>query len=237
MELMYEQTQKAWLCPNGEVKSMIDIRDRVPLSVRHIFTSKISDKQQQVMSGLALTPEWVQESLFALDPYLRIRWDFFPPKDKGFQPSFLIERVDTALRAWLPIFWHVTDDGAPKRLSLWDVYDILQTLREADMRQAESPEEYIAMKRERARLKRQENDRRGEARILAAVDSLTTRQIKQFVEVERAIKFGETIRAKGSDAAFLNMVWDRQKQFGYAPIPGSQAAFNPGMAPGKYSRK
>lgn len=238
-ELLHPETIKAWRCPDGEVKTMIDIRERVPLSSRGMFSRLIDHRRELITCGVLGCEgpaNWMQEQLFAIDPYLRLRWDYThkaPPENRTISPCFVVERVDTALRAWLPIFYHCTPEGQPLRLGIREFYEIIDRLREGDMRRFPDPDSYLEYKRDKARKVRMANDAKATDKYLTAVDSLSDKQIHAFIAVERAIKTGEGIRALGGDARFLNAVWERQKQFGYAPIPGSREAFNPHMQPGK----
>lgn len=245
MELIHPDTVKAWRCPDGEVKTMIDIRPRVPLHVRNTFTRFIINRQSLIECGVygcEAPSQWVQDYMFAIDPYLRIRWDYMhkfqlPTDEYVTRPCFLIERVDTALRAWLPIFhWCDPTTGYPYRLGPMELFDIITKLREGDMRSYETPEDYLKAKRAKAAATRESNSKKATSSILAAVDSLSSAQVAQFIACERAIKLGEPIRAFGRDATFLNKLWELQKVRGMAPIPGTLQAMNPWMQPGKYTR-
>lgn len=231
--------KKAWRCPDGEVRAMWDILPKVPLSVRETFKTLLRARQEMILGGLALVPDYVQSRLVKIDPYLRCRWDFSYRKiglDTPLRPCWVIERVDTSIPAWIKIMHYHDENEDPKPLGEETLVDIELTLRRDDLQRFPTIADYIAFKREEARLKRVENDKRGNEMVSAAVDKLGMNRIQQFIRVEHAIKTGEKIDVYGADAKFMNSVWEHQKRNGPATVPGHNEAINPGMAPGRYTR-
>jgi len=81
------------------------------------------------------------------------------------------------------------------------------------------------------------NEQRSTDKVLAAVDSLSSKQIGNFVAVERARHTGEKLIHHGPDLRFVEHVAEVQKT--NPPIPEDQGEHcgNPGMAPNVLTRK
>ena len=191
------EVRKAWRCPDAELQSMIRILPSIPLSERETYKECIRLHTQYIESGLVNIPWEYQDELQKLDPYLRLRYDMQCQ-------CYVIERIDTSLKAWVRLFRWANPDGTAKTMSSLAVIEIVEKLKAADMRRY-TPEEYLKLKREKAAAIRKTNDDRNTDELLDVVDRMTPRQIDEFVAAERAIATGEKIHVRGDDARKLNM--------------------------------
>lgn len=114
------------------------------------------------------------------------------------RPSF--EQGDIVVEQWVPALrcWLISGRWPSNTPAQQIVNDLLA----GDPRR-QSAEEANRGKRDLAATKRAENDAAAGSRIEAALDSLSSRALDQFIEVERALHTGETIRAHGDDANFI----------------------------------
>ena len=72
---------------------------------------------------------------------------------------------------------------------------------------------------------------------MGVVDRMSSRQISDFIETERAIQSGETITAHGEDFKTLERMNEAAKRAGpKAVLPPSSESVNPGMHPKIYKR-
>lgn len=193
------EVRKAWACPDAELQSMINLLPRIPLSERDAYKECIRLHRDYTESGLVNIPWEYQYELQKFDPYLRLRYDLQCQ-------CYVIERVDTGLRAWVRLFrWADAETGEGKPLSVASVQEIIGKLKAADMRRFESPAEYLKYKRAKADAIRKANDDRNTDELLGVIDGMTKKQIDNFVAVEKAIASGERIDVRGDDARTMNM--------------------------------
>jgi hypothetical protein len=82
-----------------------------------------------------------------------------------------------------------------------------------------------------------ENERKSTEKVLAAVDSLSSKQIENFVAVERARHTGEKLIHHGPDLRFVEHVEEAQKTTPAPPEDMGQYCANPGLNPKVYKRK
>lgn len=190
---------------------------------------------------------WWEKRFQRIDPDLRLRWEqqegpgeivYHDRLARGvpLPPGhWVVDRWVHQWGCWVPVLFvcdTTTEPAKPVPInSYW-----WWTLKAADMQAADNAKRLLEEKRAKAAARRQEIQKENEERILAAVDSLSSKQVKQFVEVERAIQTGETIEAHGSDERFLDHVWNNQKQGKIANVPAGQSV-NPGMNPRRYQRQ
>ena len=141
-------------------------------------------------AGYREVPAWAQKKIRAFDPLLCWRFDFE-------RNQFALDRFNPELKIFHTIsFW--TD-----RLTEGDVYDAICQCRKGDMQKAESPEAYARQKEEEAAKIEKANSDKATDKVLGVVDSLTDRQIEQFVKTEQAMHTGERIRPYSDDAVTL----------------------------------
>ena len=152
--------------------------------------------------------------------------------------------------------WQVNRRGERGELLLDRVRDSLDLLVEevdvgedrADQQRVqrfESPSTYLAKQREAAERTQRANDQAATDKVAEAVDSLSSKQIEEFIAVETAIATGETITAHGSSASYLERAQQERRQFlKKAEAEGRplvlddpRAALNPGMHPQVYKRR
>lgn len=219
---------KAWSCLDAELQTMESILPRLPMAVREDYKKCIQYHKDYIESGLTPISWEYQEILQALDPYLRLRWDMQCR-------CYIIERVDTGLRAWIRLFRWANDDGSPKNLSLSACREIVAKLQASDMRRWATPHEYLQHKRRKAQEIQRSNAAKVEDELYGVIDDMTNRQIKEFIDVERAIATGERVDVVGQDAATMNM-WHELAKAGYGPmdgldLPDDCEAINPHQSP------
>ena len=213
--------------PDGELKVLIDL---IPAAGRKMpaLREAIAHRKWCLLANrvhIRLT-ERLQEEI---DQYLRMSFDV------GYGCWF-IERIDTGIRAWLPIYRWEDVKGCPRLLDTSHYSEIRHLLNEGDMRRFDSPQAYLQHKRELAKKKQEQIERSQIDELRGRIDNMSNRQIEQFVATEKAIAAGERIRSYGDDAKFLNMVHDNQKKGKTAAIPSNRDAVNPHMRPGGYQR-
>jgi len=213
-----------------ETQNCINIASELPEAAVHLFPKVrrlVMDRISSYESGLLHGPSWVKKRLHEIDKNLQLRWDFN-------EQCYVVERYVAEQRAHvIVVMWR--EDGQAKHLdeSLFDA------LREADTWRFSTPQAYLEYKRALAKAKRDENEKQSTEKVLAAVDSLSRRQIDEFIAVERAIHTGETITAHGRDLVTLEQMHDagRSAMAQGIPIPARRHAINPGMHPRFYKRK
>jgi hypothetical protein len=124
------------------------------------------------------------------------------------------------------------EQGRGRRLQFAEEQWLIDMLRAGDMRKT-TPKELLAKKHEASAKQRDVNKKRGEEEVKAAVDSLSSKSIKQFVDVHRAIHTGERIVSHGADVKSLEVMAEAGKT---APMVPTGKALNPGMHPLTYAR-
>jgi hypothetical protein len=149
--------------------------------------------REATLAGLQRVPEDFALSLRLIDPMLRARWDFVCD-------MWAIER------------WVEEDDFCrwaliAYRFKLND--QLIADLKRGDTwKDGKDPREILREKREAAEKQKELNEKKGDEKVLAAVDSLPSENLKRMIQVENAVASGEQITARGSDALFL----DRQQR-------------------------
>lgn len=156
---------------------------------------KVRNRRAEVEAGLSpsTASHWTAR-LRLLDPQLRLRWDF--------SQGWVIER---AVPEWG--CWAVCGVIGHRCVPL----NLIEILRRGDM-QRYSPSEYLAMKRESAAKVRESNEKRSNDAVLGAVDKLTDKRCKEFLEVEQAVRSGETIVAHGATEKSLKHIMDSERK-------------------------
>lgn len=105
--------------------------------------------------------------------------------------------------------------------------DLIEFLKVHDMQR----DGYFVEKAAKAAAIRLANEKNNTNRVLAAVDSLSTKQIKEFLEVEKAIQTGDTVTMHGETYRQFEAMTEAGKK---AP-PGPQS-INPGLHPQVHKR-
>lgn len=186
---------------------------------------QIYDRVDQIRTGLLKCPSDIMQGLQRFDPLLRGRYCFQ-------RHSLVVERYAAPDQAWILVMaWPDDERGFPVPLQT-----VLGILAASDMQRV-GGKEWITRKREAAATVRERTERASTEKVLEAVDSLSSKRIKQFVAVEEAIQSGEQIRPLGDDAR-------RMEQISAPALPSAKAisndakmARNPGMHPRIYKRR
>lgn len=169
---------------------------------------QIRDRREQVAAGLSspTSAHWTAK-LQTLDKQLRLRWDF--------KQGWVIERDVPEWRCWA-----ICGVLGFREVPL----NLLDILRRSDMQRV-GPDEWLRQKREQAAKIRESNDRNATEKVLAAVDKLSEKRVKEFIEVERAVQTGETIVAHGESEKMLDRM--RQASFRAEQEPDPAAELTP----------
>jgi hypothetical protein len=153
------------------------------------------------------------------DPYILVRHD--------------LEYDSISIDRWVPQFgcyFKITQ--IQERLQFGREYQILEMFKAGDLRKT-TPKEVLAKTRGAAERIRNVNQEQAKSIVLEAVDSLSNKQVQQFIDVHRAIHTGETIVAHGSDDKIMERMAAASKTA--PPVPTGKAV-NPGMHPLMYRR-
>lgn len=186
---------------------------------REPIKRQLYDRKAWVEAGVLYpgAEHWSRKLRAELDPWLRLRFDFYQ--------GWMLERFHSEC-------WRIVGCLGFKRIQP----DFVDFLRSRDM-QAVGANEYLRRKRADADKVRESNEKKSTEKVMAAVDSLSSRQISQFVAVERARHTGEKIIHHGEDLKFMEHVEEKQKTEPAPPAEMGQYCANPGMNPKLYRRK
>jgi hypothetical protein len=209
-----------YTCPewfDEEIDANISLLNRggwMPHEVA-LIQRAIRERAEFIRAGIGhpTAKYWSKRIQDELDRFTRLRWDF--------QSGWVLDRFSDGC-------YHVVGVFGFHYIREW----LIDYLRERDMQRWPSPEAYLEHKRAQARKVEYENWAKGNMQLMANIDRMSNKQIQNFLNVERAIQTGETIRAHGSDEVFL----DRQAAAArFAPeLP--RGALNPGMHPRMFRR-
>jgi hypothetical protein len=194
--------------------------DDVPMRVKAI--RMVWDMVAQLEAGVRRTPQWAQECVRLVDPQLTLRWNF----------ELNCWTLDRFVREY---GYSLTVVNMGQTLTQEDVSTLVRLLHEGDMQRFATPEDYLKQKNAKAEKKQEDNSKAGDEKVLEAVDSLTNKQVSQFIETETAIRHGERIRPLGQDAISLEKM-AKAGENSPAPPPDSEA-INPGMHPNVHRHK
>lgn len=191
------------------------------VSLWPVLRSYIMDRCERYRAGLRHAPRWFALRLREIDPLLQLRWDFS-------LRCWVVDRFSPADDAWAKVvIWK--EDGVALPLD----NRLLDALHEGDMWRFPSAAAYLRHKRAQSAAVRARNDRQSTEKVLEVVDSLSSKQITEFIEVERAIQTGETIVAHGPALKTLEHMeagGRRAAAAGIAPVSHVHA-INPGAHP------
>lgn len=182
---------------------------------------QLRDRRSQVEAGLShpTALHWTAQ-LQSLDKQLRLRWDF--------RQGWVIDRAVPEWGCWAICgvlgFRHIP-------------VNLLDIMRAGDMQRV-GAKAWLEQKREAAQKVRDTNEKRSANAVLAAVDRLSDRSIKEFIAVERAVQTGETIVAHGATERSL----DRMRQASFraqqqSDLHDESQALNPESHPLRQKRK
>lgn len=226
-----DDVEVVWMRRYLDSGQLLDLGDRAQIQ------AAIEVRKAVILSGLAhpVAQKWTRKLQAEVEPLLRMRFD---PR-----LGFVIDR-------WVELegYWH----KIPGAIGFEEPRPgLCQRMRtQYDMWKKASPkdnEDAIAGRARHPILKEKDaesakvikaNEEKATDKVLAAVDSLSSKQIENFVAVERARHTGETIIHHGSDLKFMEHLEAQEKQGQAAEVSadlGNDCA-NPGMHPKLYKR-
>jgi hypothetical protein len=164
---------------------------------------------------------FMNHELRILDPLLRARLCY----ETG---NLLVERWAHAWGFWAIVYiWQGDGFGNPIR-------HIIRVLQHGDMQRPGWREE----KRRAAAAVRRAHERTSDDKVKAAIDSLPTKNLKQFAEVEQARNRGERLVHHGGDLKFMERTHERARKTGVYGEAGLRRGqpINPGHNPSVHRR-
>lgn len=198
---------------DDEVFSLINLLKRggwMPHEIAMIERA-VQRRSEEVRAGLASYTAcyWTGKIQREIDDRTRMRWDF--------KNGWTLDR-------WAEGRWQVVGVFGFNLIRP----HLIEYLRECDMQDTKrwaTPEEYLQWKRDQAFKKQCDNWARGNQKLAAVVDGMTDRQIKEFINVERAMQTGETVTMHGA----TKRVYDRLARASRrSPAAPTGQAINPG---------
>lgn len=139
----------------------------------------------------------IDRKLKEVDPYLRLRWEFEHPDGGG---MWAIDRYVPLYGYHFCLFyWSHT---------LGEAGAICAILRDSDMQRSD----YMSRKKKYQEYALLRNDKLRQEIALAAVDSMTRKQLEQMIAVETALAHGEKVRPYGRDAEIMNKMYDNTRK-------------------------
>jgi hypothetical protein len=237
----------AWL--DIEVSTLQYMLERgmwAPSEVAHI-QRQLDDRKAQIMSGLGSASQifWTLK-VEQLDSNCRVRrdpvhgwmldrwlddpgaWQAIGYIGSGGKLEKVDEKEQFADQG--PGFLAANPDGSMSLCRVIDDRvrpDLIDFLRERDMQRPG----YFMEKAAKSAAIRLSNEKANTNRVLAAVDSLTEKRLKEFLQVEKAIQTGDTVTMHGETLRQFEKMTEAGKQ---AP-PGPESS-NPGMHPQVHKR-
>lgn len=165
-----------------------------------VAPNELSTVKQIVMDRVAMLDAELKVAPVFLDALikaqvshqLRVRCDFETAQ-------LAVEQWVPAVGAWL-VSGYFPQDASGSEI-------VANLLRNDPRRQ--TPEQAFADTRTHADTAAKTRDSEGSERVLAAVDGLSSKALGTFLEVEGALRSGETILAHGDDARFIQKAIDK----------------------------
>lgn len=153
------------------------------------------------------------------------------------RPDFQTDRL--VIEQWVPAINYWLVSGSYDRHTPYAT--IIAELQEGDPRRR-TPTERLEDRREIAAANQIANEQAGTDKVAAVIDNMSRSQISRFLEVERAIKTGETIVAHGEDESFLEFAHNQTLAAAYmgdkesidslaSGVVDTDACVNPGHNP------
>lgn len=228
------------LIPDFESKCFLDALPKIAPSWDVLEVKKaegfLRERVEMVRAGVLRCPSWFQEELNKIDSRLRCWWDEWTGKwvidrlqDEGIvegmlrlakdQPQDVADSIRASASGMLAegAYYLTVLQFQPNENFQLD-RSLLDALRKADMQRFSSPAEYLTKKREEAAKIEEANKKAGDEKIMAAVDSLSSKRLETFLKVHEAFETGETIIAHGEDAKFLQGIEDARRLAPPLPI-------------------
>lgn len=192
---------------------------------------QLEDRKAQILAGLGSASQifWTAKIQKEVDENCRVRHDPIL--------GWMLDRWIEDLMCWHPVGYigtggkadRIVKDGIDTVVTVDDMVrpDIVQYLKDHDMQRPGYLEHKAAM----AEAVREYNKQKSTDKVLAAVDSLSNKQVREFVEVEKAIQTGDTVIMHGP----CREMFDKLTEAGKKAPPGPQS-LNPGMNPFRHRR-
>ena len=209
---------------------MLDHGQWAPTEVATI-QRQLEDRKAQILSGLGSASQiyWTAKVQRELDPNCRVRRD----PVHGWMLDRWIDDID----CWHPIGYigtggislQVELDGKPVTIVDNDKVrpDLIGYLKAHDMQRPG----YFVEKAAKAAAIRLANEQAATTKVLAAVDSLSEKRLKEFVEVEKAMQTGDTVTMHGKTLAMFEKMTEAGKK-----APEGPKSSNPGLHPFRHKR-
>lgn len=191
------------------------------------------ERKEAFIHGRAMVPDFWRRALHNFDPNLQLRFDV------DYQ-CYIVETWMKDESYWQPVLLWRDENNKPLTLGETLIPLMLSTLAKNNLQtQYRDSTEYLAKKHDDREARRKINAATRTATVLEAVDSLSSKQVSNFIDVHRAIHTGEKIVTHGADEKFLNTARANTVQ---VEAEGGQVApvrreLNPGMHPLTYQRK
>lgn len=159
----------------------------------------LSNRLAQLNAGriAAKNHPHIEKKLHELDPCLRLRWEFEHPDGGG---MWAIDRyVKEYGYNFCLFYWSHTlgEGGAIKAI-----------LEDSDMQKPD----YMNKKKKYQEYALLRNDKLRTEIALAAIDSMTRKQLEQMLAVETALAHGEKVRPYGRDAEIMNKMYENTRK-------------------------
>src|SRR5262247_1678489 len=190
---------------------------------------------EMIQAGLDRVPTWFQKKLHTFDPNLRLRWDI--PAEHADK----LKNVPLRDAYWL-LEHYSSFDGCFHACGYWEHplgERLFEELRKGDLRK-KTPDEHVSEERERAEKQEARNDAEVADQMREVVDSMSSKQIQNFIDVSEAYLAGDTITAHGDDLKFMEHLEEKNLELAKKGIEipdDPRQAENPGMHPKIYQRR
>jgi hypothetical protein len=209
---------------------IMDLGDRAKLH------EAIEFRKSAILVGLAdpIARSWTKKLQKEVEPLLRMRLD--PVL------GYVIDRWVEAEGYWhkIPgaIGFYPPKPGLCERMKTqYDMWKQSSPKEDEDAIQGRARHPILKKKDKASAKVLAENEQKSTDKVLAAVDSLSEKQLKNFVDVERARHTGEKLIHHGPDLKFVEHVDKVQKTTPAIPEDSGKYCGNPGMNPKVYTRK
>lgn len=202
---------------DAEVDSLVRLLNRGGWQTHEVahIERVIRDRIEFVRSGV-IDPTalyWTEKIQREIDERTRMRWD---------------GKIGWVLDRWAQGNWQIAGVLGFHCI----LPNLIDYLRERDMQRWESPEAYMKYKREQALKVRMANEYANTQKLLGVIDKMSDKQVKNFIETEKAMQTGETITLHGPTLKSFERM---RKASMSAPAPPTHS-INPGMQPFRYKR-
>ena len=154
----------------------------------------IRARKEMVRLGEYRAPTWFIEELLKLDSKMRVWWDSWKEK-------WVLDRLQEEGFYVTVLQFRPTPDFQLD-------FSLIEALKANDL-QREGVADHIARKRAEAEEIRKRNAQVADNKVLAAIDGMSSKQIKEFLEVAEAIETGDPIQPHGDD---LNTIEAGQRE-------------------------